>query len=136
MPPSRSTEAIAVYTRLLEAWNRRDAEAFAALFTPDGNTVGFDGSQMNGPEEIASTMKKYGDLKILIEGHTDNVGAAASNLSLSDARAAAVKATLVSDFGVDATRITTKGFGDTKPSAPNTTAVGRAQNRRVEIVKQ
>jgi len=57
MPPSRSTEAIAVYTRLLEAWNRRDADAFAALFTPDGNTVGFDGSQMNGPEEIASTMK-------------------------------------------------------------------------------
>jgi len=37
MPPSRSTEAIAVYTRLLEAWNRRDADAFAALFTPDGN---------------------------------------------------------------------------------------------------
>jgi outer membrane protein OmpA-like peptidoglycan-associated protein len=87
-------------------------------------------------KEIASTMKKYPDLKILIEGHTDNVGAAASNLSLSDARAAAVKATLVSDFGLDAARITTKGFGDTKPSGPNTTAVGRAQNRRVEIVKQ
>ncbi len=87
-------------------------------------------------KEIASTMKRYGDLKILIEGHTDNVGGSASNLSLSDARAAAVKATLVSDFGLDAARITTKGFGDTKPSAPNATAVGRAQNRRVEIVKQ
>jgi outer membrane protein OmpA-like peptidoglycan-associated protein len=87
-------------------------------------------------KEIASTMKKYADLKILIEGHTDNVGAAASNLSLSDARAAAVKAALVSEFGFDAARITTKGFGDTKPAAPNTTAVGRAQNRRVEIVKQ
>jgi OmpA-OmpF porin, OOP family len=87
-------------------------------------------------KEIASTMKKYGDLKILIEGHTDNVGAAASNLSLSDARAAAVKAALMSDFGLDGARITTKGFGDTKPAAPNTSAVGRAQNRRVEIVKQ
>jgi outer membrane protein OmpA-like peptidoglycan-associated protein len=87
-------------------------------------------------KEIASTMKKYGDLKILIEGHTDNVGAAASNLSLSDARASAVKAALVAEFGVDGARITTKGFGDTKPAAPNTTAVGRAQNRRVEIVKQ
>jgi outer membrane protein OmpA-like peptidoglycan-associated protein len=87
-------------------------------------------------KEIASTMKKYGDLQILIEGHTDNVGAAASNLSLSDARAAAVKAALVSEFGLDAARITTKGFGDTKPSAPNTTALGRAQNRRVEIVKK
>src|SRR4029079_19698485 len=70
------------------------------------------------------------------EGHTDNVGAPASNLTLSDARAAAVKATLVSDFGIDGGRITTKGLGDTKPAAPNTTALGRAQNRRVEIVKQ
>lgn len=87
-------------------------------------------------KEIANTMKKNGTLKILIEGHTDNVGAAASNLSLSDARAAAVKAALVADFGVDGARITTKGLGDTKPAAPNTTAVGRAQNRRVEIVKQ
>jgi outer membrane protein OmpA-like peptidoglycan-associated protein len=87
-------------------------------------------------KEIASTMKKYSDLKILIEGHTDNVGSAASNLALSDARAAAVKAALVADYGVGAERITTKGFGDTKPSAPNATALGRSQNRRVEIVKQ
>jgi outer membrane protein OmpA-like peptidoglycan-associated protein len=87
-------------------------------------------------KEIAATLKKYGDLKILIEGHTDNVGAAAANLALSDARAAAVKAALVSQFGADGARIATKGLGDTKPSAPNATAVGRAQNRRVEIVKQ
>jgi OOP family OmpA-OmpF porin len=87
-------------------------------------------------KEIASTLKQHGDMKILIEGHTDNIGAAPSNLSLSDARAAAVKATLVAQYGVDAARITTKGFGDTKPSAPNATAAGRAQNRRVEIVKQ
>ena len=87
-------------------------------------------------KEIANTLKKYGDLKILIEGHTDNVGSAASNLSLSDARAAAVKAALVADYGVDGARLTTKGLGDTKPSAPNTTAAGRAQNRRVEVVKQ
>ena len=87
-------------------------------------------------KEIASTLAKYGDLKILIEGHTDNVGSASSNLTLSDARAAAVKAALVSDFGVDGSRITTKGLGDTKPSAPNATAAGRAQNRRVEVVKQ
>ena len=87
-------------------------------------------------KEIASTMKKYGDLKILIEGHTDNVGSAASNLALSEGRAAAVKAALVAEFGVPGERITTKGFGDTKPSVPNTNAAGRAQNRRVEIVKQ
>lgn len=87
-------------------------------------------------KEIAATLKEHGDLKILIEGHTDNVGAAASNLTLSDARAAAVRAALVADFAIAADRITTKGFGDTKPSVPNATATGRAQNRRVEIVKQ
>ena len=87
-------------------------------------------------KEIASTLKKYGDLKILIEGHTDNVGSAASNLALSEARAAAVKGALVAEFAVDGGRITTKGLGDTKPSVPNTTAAGRAQNRRVEVVKQ
>jgi outer membrane protein OmpA-like peptidoglycan-associated protein len=87
-------------------------------------------------KEIAAALKQHADLKILIEGHTDNVGAAASNLALSDARAAAVKAALVAEYGVGGDRLTTKGLGDTKPSAPNTTATGRAQNRRVEIVKQ
>lgn len=87
-------------------------------------------------KEIASALKDHPDLKILIEGHTDNVGASAANLTLSDARSAAVKAALVADFGVPADRITTKGLGDTKPAVPNTTAEGRAQNRRVEVVKQ
>jgi len=87
-------------------------------------------------KEIAATMTKYPDLTILIEGHTDNTGTSAGNLTLSDARAAAVKAALVADFGVPAERMTTRGLGDTQPAAPNTTATGRAQNRRVEIVKQ
>jgi outer membrane protein OmpA-like peptidoglycan-associated protein len=87
-------------------------------------------------KEIAATLKEHGDLKVLIEGHTDNVGSAASNLKLSDDRAAAVKKALVSDFGIAGDRITTRGMGDTKPATPNTTAEGRAQNRRVEVVKQ
>lgn len=87
-------------------------------------------------KEIAATMQKYPDLKILIEGHTDNVGSAASNLTLSDNRAASVKAALVADFGIAEDRLTTKGLGDTRPSVPNATPAGRAQNRRVEIVKQ
>lgn len=87
-------------------------------------------------KEIATTLKEHADLRILIEGHTDNVGAPASNLTLSDARAAAVKAALVVDFGIAAERISTRGFGDTRPALPNATAEGRAQNRRVEVVKQ
>ena len=87
-------------------------------------------------KEIAAALKQHTDLRVLIEGHTDNVGTPGANLALSDARAAAVKTALVGDFGSDAARITTKGLGDTKPASPNTTALGRAQNRRVEIVKQ
>jgi outer membrane protein OmpA-like peptidoglycan-associated protein len=87
-------------------------------------------------KEIASTLTKYPDLKILIEGHTDNVGQPASNLTLSDARAAAVKTALTTQYGIDGARITTKGMGDTKPAVPNTSATNKAQNRRVEIVKQ
>jgi uncharacterized protein (TIGR02246 family) len=48
--------ALAVYAELLEAWNRRDASAFAALFTTDGQATGFDGSQMSGPREIESEL--------------------------------------------------------------------------------
>jgi outer membrane protein OmpA-like peptidoglycan-associated protein len=87
-------------------------------------------------KEIAATLREHSDLAIVIEGHTDNVGSPASNLTLSDARAAAVKAALVADFAIAADRIATKGLGDTKPAAPNTTAEGRAQNRRVDVVKQ
>lgn len=87
-------------------------------------------------KQIGDMLKQYADLRLLIEGHTDNVGQAASNLSLSDRRAAAVKAHLVSVFGIDAGRLQTKGFGDTKPAAPNTSVEGRQQNRRVELVKQ
>lgn len=86
-------------------------------------------------KQIGDMLKEHGDLKLLIEGHTDNVGNAASNLTLSDKRAAAVKVWLTGNFGVDASRLQTRGYGDTKPSAPNTTPEGKQQNRRVELVK-
>jgi outer membrane protein OmpA-like peptidoglycan-associated protein len=87
-------------------------------------------------KEIAAALKDHATLKVLIEGHTDNVGVPATNLALSSARAAAVKSALVEQFGIVADRIATKGWGSTKPAALNTTAEGRAQNRRVEVVKQ
>ena len=86
-------------------------------------------------KEIATTMQHHPDLSILIEGHTDNVGSAQSNMTLSEARAAAVMDALVTNFGIEAGRITPRGFGDTMPAQPNSTPEGRAQNRRVEIVK-
>jgi outer membrane protein OmpA-like peptidoglycan-associated protein len=70
-----------------------------------------------------------------IEGYTDNVGGDAHNQTLSEKRAASVKAYLVS-AGVDASRLTAQGFGATKPVASNDTELGRSQNRRVEVVKK
>jgi OmpA-OmpF porin, OOP family len=85
---------------------------------------------------IAEVLKNNASLKLEIQGHTDNVGGAAANLKLSQDRAAAVKSYLVQTSGVAADRLTTSGFGDTKPVAPNTSEEGRAQNRRVELVKR
>ena len=81
-------------------------------------------------------LQEHPDLNLTIEGHTDNVGAPAANQTLSQKRAEAVKAALVSTYGVDAGRLTAKGFGASKPAAPNTTPEGRQTNRRVELVKQ
>jgi len=85
---------------------------------------------------IGELLKGDPSLAIEIQGHTDNVGAAAANLTLSQDRAAAVKAYLVQTFGIVAARLTTAGLGDTKPVADNATEDGRAQNRRVELVRK
>jgi OOP family OmpA-OmpF porin len=85
--------------------------------------------------EIGDMMKTHADLSLSIEGHTDNVGNAATNKTLSEKRAAAVKQYLVSKYGITSTRMKTVGLGSTKPAAPNTTAEGRQNNRRVELVK-
>ena len=83
-------------------------------------------------KKAAEYMKKApAGTKIEVAGHTDNVGNAASNLKLSDARANAVMAKLAEN-GVDAGMLTAKGYGDTKPVADNATDEGRAKNRRIE----
>lgn len=85
--------------------------------------------------QIGEMLVKHADLRLSIEGHTDNVGQAAANQTLSQKRAAAVKAYLVARHGVDAARLEAKGFGADKPVAPNADEAGRQTNRRVELVK-
>lgn len=86
-------------------------------------------------KEIGDMLTQHADLKLTIEGHTDNVGSAASNQSLSERRAAAVKQYLVDQYHIDASRLNSVGFGASHPAAPNTTPEGRQTNRRVELVK-
>jgi len=83
--------------------------------------------------KLAAFMLKYPDRSVVIEGHTDSTGSAATNVALSQRRADAVKAYLVSQ-SVPAASITTIGKGKDAPVADNGTAAGRQQNRRVEII--
>lgn len=83
--------------------------------------------------EMAEFMKIKSDDRYEIAGHTDNVGKEEDNLKLSQQRAETVKSYLVKK-GIDAARITAKGYGALKPVADNTTAEGRQQNRRTEVL--
>ena len=83
-------------------------------------------------DAIIAIMNQYAWTRFRIEGHTDNIGDAAKNQALSDARAKAVKDYMVSK-GIGAARLDAEGFGSQKPKASNATVEGRTQNRRVEI---
>jgi len=83
--------------------------------------------------KISAVLGQYPDHKISVEGYTDATGNDAFNQQLSEDRAAAVRAVLVSG-GVDAAMITSHGFGKANPVATNDTPEGRQQNRRVEVV--
>jgi outer membrane protein OmpA-like peptidoglycan-associated protein len=76
------------------------------------------------------------NLNVTIAGHTDNVGNPTANIALSKARADAVKNFLMQNApgNFPAERVTTRGFGDTQPIADNTTAAGKAKNRRVQVI--
>jgi outer membrane protein OmpA-like peptidoglycan-associated protein len=100
----------------------------------------FDFNQATLQPESGRTLKEIADAlksakrRVTVEGHTDNIGSDRYNDDLSARRAAAVKTALVQDYGVDATTLSTAGYGERRPIESNDTLSGRARNRRVELV--
>jgi outer membrane protein OmpA-like peptidoglycan-associated protein len=78
-------------------------------------------------------LKEWGDVKVEVAGHTCNIGTDEYNMGLSQRRADAVRNYLISQ-GIPADRLTAKGYGESQPTADNSTREGRVQNRRVELV--
>ncbi len=119
--------------QMLDALNK---DGFMALYINfDSGKADIKPESLPVVDEIAALLKDNPDLKLSIEGHTDNVGTAPSNKMLSEKRAKAVVAAVVA-AGVDAARLSALGWGQENPIADNRSEEGRAKNRRVEIVKK
>ncbi len=123
----------------LEAITIRDAEvraAFAAALTGiqfNSARSTFRDESFAIMDQAVSVIQKYGDMRVLIQGHTDSQGGADANKKLSQARADAVRDYLVSK-GISVSRLSTSGLGEDYPIADNNTREGRLQNRRVEFI--
>ncbi len=85
-------------------------------------------------EAIGRFMRQNPTVHVEIGGHTDNVGSSAYNQNLSEKRAAYIANELIKTYGVEAQRLSWKGYGDTKPCVPNTSDENRAKNRRTELI--
>jgi OOP family OmpA-OmpF porin len=110
----------------------RGCWTYAAVVMYDFNSATIKSEAYPMLDEAVLILKENPEMKVEIDGHTDNKGSAAYNMTLSERRAKSVKKYFV-DKGVEAERLTTKGFGLTKPAASNDTKEGRAKNRRVEL---
>ena len=85
---------------------------------------------------LRTIMKSFPNSTFTVEGHTDNIGSGSYNRRLSEMRADSVKRYLVTQYGVDESRIKVAGYGEERPLASNDTEYGRSQNRRVELVRE
>jgi outer membrane protein OmpA-like peptidoglycan-associated protein len=86
-------------------------------------------------KEIAGVLNDNPTVRVKIVGHTDSDGNEKSNLDLSKRRAASIKNSLTSEFGIDPSRMETDGKGQTQPISDNNTTEGKANNRRLEFIK-
>lgn len=114
----------------LETFKR--ARLYGINFDPDSAVLRDESKP--ALDRVAAVLGAHADWKLTVEGHTDGLASAAHNQTLSEARAATVKAYLVK-AGIAEARLKTAGFGATRPVGDNASAAGRAQNRRVELVR-
>jgi len=128
---SASAGAGALERALLE--NRR-ADVYSIFFSFNSDEIREESEPTL--REIADVLVRHPDWSIAIEGHTDGIASDTFNLDLSRRRAAAVKTALVVRFGVEGSRLTTAGFGRSRPRDTNDTPEGRARNRRVELIRR
>lgn len=129
-PPAPSVQS-AVLEQEIEADGSVDIQAI--FFSVDSSEIRPESEP--ALTAIAEVLKRHPDWKMSIEGHTDSQADEAYNLNLSKERAASVKAALVTLYDIADGRLTTTGYGESKPVADNKTLGGRAQNRRVVLVK-
>nr|WP_262903328.1 OmpA family protein [Hymenobacter psoromatis] len=102
-------------------------------FDPDKATLRPDAQPVLA--EVLTLLQQSPGLRLAVQGHTDNTSTPAHNQQLSEDRARAVVAALTTQ-GTAPSRLSASGFGQTRPLADNDTEAGRAQNRRVELVRQ
>ena len=126
-------QQVVTANKLLDELNRNGFIALYINFDTGKSDLKADGKATVA--EIVAMLKSSPSLKIAVEGHTDNVGQAAANKTLSTQRAQSVTSAIVAG-GIAANRVTAAGFGQEKPVADNRTEEGRAKNRRVELVKK
>lgn len=110
---------------------REVAEVYGIYFAFGSDQIRLESERVL--QEIANAMKQHADWKLQVDGHTDGIGGNDANLDLSRRRSAAVKAALVSRYGIAAERLRTDGHGAGQPKDTNGTPEGRARNRRVEL---
>jgi OOP family OmpA-OmpF porin len=103
------------------------------LFDFDKTAIKPDGAKIL--DRLVQFLKENPDKKVSFEGHTDSIGTDKYNQGLSERRANSAKSYIVK-HGVSDSRVTTRGFGESKPIADNKTKAGRANNRRVEVKVQ
>ena len=126
-------QQVVTANKLLDELNKNGFIALYINFDTGKSDLKADGQATVA--EIVKMLKAAPQIKVAIEGHTDNVGQPAANKALSEARAKSVMSAVVAG-GIDAKRLSAAGFGQDKPIADNRGEEGRAKNRRVELVKK